>query len=293
MSRPSVSVIVPFRGSTAELEDTVSRLGAIELQDGDELVIVWNSSDAIPELESSLPQLQILPAPAEASSYYARNVGVRSSRNSWLLFVDGDCVPSTGILGSYFAQGEPPADVGIIAGGIVAVPGETVVERYATARDHLSQQRTLSAKPLGYGQTANLLVGRHVWDTVHGFAEGINSGGDADLCWRARYVGVKLAYEPSAFVSHRHRRSVGALWKQHVKYGRGQRWLTSRHLDAGPKGPPIVLCLRALMRLPLAVARGNPERVRFAFLDLLSWLGLCVGWFRTNAAVVTLQEPTP
>ncbi len=285
MARPNVSVIVPFRGSATELAEVAARLGEIELHEDDELIIAWNSGDEIPPLESGRPQLRVLPAAAEASSYYARNVGVRSSRNSWLLFIDGDCWPSTDILDSYFASSEHD-DAGIVAGKIDAVPGKTAVERYAISREHLDQLKTLAAQPLAYGQTANLLVARSAWDAVGGFSEGINSAGDADFCWRAQYAGVKLRYEASAVVLHRHRRTVGDLWEQHVKYGRGSRWLAARHPNTCPKIPPIVLVVRAAGRLPLTVARGNPERIRFAFLDLVSWTGLCVGWFRSNAAPV-------
>ncbi len=289
MARPNVSVIVPFRGSAAELAAAAGRLGQIKFHEDDELIIVWNSPDEIPQFQSSLPQLRILPAVAEASSYYARNVGVRSSRNSWLLFIDGDCRPSAEILDSYFADSDP-SDAGIVAGKIDAVPGDTVVERYAISREHLDQRKTLAAEPLSYGQTANLLVARSAWDAVGGFAEGINSAGDADFCWRAQRAGVKLRYEPSAVVLHRHRQTVGDLWTQHVKYGRGGHWLASRHRGICPKGPPIVLGLRAAGRLPLTVVRGNPERITFAFLDLVSWAGLCVGWFCSNAAPV-IQPP--
>lgn len=285
MDRPTVSVIVPFRGSAAELADVAACLGQIEFHEGDELIVVWNSSDKIPEIESVPKQLRLVPASAEASSYYARNVGVRSSRNSWLLFIDADCQPSAGILDAYFA-GTEHHDAGIVVGKIDAAPGDTAVERYAMSRGHLNQEKTLAAEPLGYGQTANLLVERSGWDAVGGFTEGIHSGGDADFCWRAQYAGIKLRYEPSAVVLHSHRQTVGALWQQHVKYGRGSRWAAARYPNSGPKAPPTMLVLRAAGRLPLTVARGNPERIAFAFLDVVSWAGLFVGWFRSNAAPV-------
>jgi hypothetical protein len=267
-----------------ELAEVVFRLEKIEYQDGDELIIAWNSADSIPQVQSTAP-LRVLPAVAEAGSYYARNVAVRASHNSRLLFIDGDCWPAADILGAYFGSGEH-GDAGIIAGKIDAVPAETAVERYAVSREHLNQEKTLAARPLAYGQTANLLVARSVWDAVGGFTEGINSAGDADFCWRAQYAGVSLGYEPAAVVLHRHRRSIRDLWEQHVKYGRGWRWSVARYPGATETGPPISATLRAGGRLLATVARGRPERIRFAFLDVVSWTGLCVGWFRSNAAPV-------
>ncbi len=289
MARPNVSVIVPFRGSATELTEVVDRLAQITFHDDDELILVWNSGEEIPPVQSSLAQLRVLPACAEESSYYARNVGVRSSRHSWLLFIDGDCWPAAEILDEYFASGEVD-NAGLIAGKIDALPGSTLVERYALSRAHLDQQKTLAAEPLPYGQTANLLVSRSAWEAVGGFAEGINSGGDADFCWRAQYAGVELRYAASAIVRHRHRQTVGDLWEQHIKYGRGARWTTARHRLNSDKGPPVVPVLRAAGRFPLTVARGNPELISFAFLDVVSWAGLCVGWFRSNTAAV-IQPP--
>lgn len=284
MLRPSVSMIVPFRGTAEELAQTVERLGALHRQDADELILVWNSADRVPGLPPMADWLQICVAAVQASSYYARNVGVRSSRNDWLLFVDADCSPSPALLDLYFAGGEYPADVGVIAGGIVGTPGDTLVERYANARDHIGQRHTLGAKPLGYGQTANLLVRKKVWSELGGFAEGIISGGDADFCWRAQLSGVTLSYAEAAVVHHHHRQSIADLWRQYRKYGRGQRWLDARFRGAWPESlesRPSPYTVRDL--LGIAISRSR-ESVLFVLLDSLTWVAFRDGWIRSNAA---------
>lgn len=169
-------MIVPFRGTETELAETVSRLARVRHNPCDQIILVWNSADPPPPLVHHPEWLQICVASAEASSYSARNVGVAASESDWLLFIDADCSPNPEILDLYFPIGERSDEVGIVAGGIVGAPGSTVVERYACAREHLDQRHTLKLKPIGYGQTANLLMRARVWRALGGFAEGITSG---------------------------------------------------------------------------------------------------------------------
>ncbi len=286
-------MIVPFRGTETELAETVSRLARVRHNPCDQIILVWNSADPPPPLVHHPEWLQICVASAEASSYSARNVGVAASESDWLLFIDADCSPNPEILDLYFPIGERSDEVGIVAGGIVGAPGSTVVERYACAREHLDQRHTLKLKPIGYGQTANLLMRARVWRALGGFAEGITSGGDADFCWRAQLAGIKLEYEPAAVVEHQHRQSVKALWSQYQRYGRGQRWLHDRFGDtwaerSTPSSPSQVA--QALMKV---LRSGPADAPRFLLLDAVVLAALRSGSSKSNTAPLLPASEQP
>src|SRR3954463_12906625 len=112
MARRPVDVVVPFRGSPAELEELRGRLGALELGDGDTLVLVDNTPGQGPAADSEVP-----------TPGYARNRGAQRGSADWLVFLDADVAPSPDLLDRYFdpAPGERTA---LLAGGVLdqAVP---------------------------------------------------------------------------------------------------------------------------------------------------------------------------
>ena len=85
--RPSVSVVVPFRGD----EDAASRLrrtlGTLRRAQGDELIVADNTDEGVagPTLA---PVAKVVRATSEPSSYHARNCGARPARGDWILFLD-------------------------------------------------------------------------------------------------------------------------------------------------------------------------------------------------------------
>src|ERR1700739_4442515 len=90
LSRPAVSVIVPFAGSAEESAAPFDALAALRRAPDDELIVVDNSgASAVP----SRAGVRVIEATQQASSYYARNEGAAVARNPWLLFIDADCLP--------------------------------------------------------------------------------------------------------------------------------------------------------------------------------------------------------
>lgn len=285
--RPSVSVVVPFVGTDDELQELIARLEEMTLTGDDEVLVAWNSLAPPPMAGLVNTRVQIVTGSCEKSSYHARNLGVLASRNDWLLFIDGDCEPSRDLLAAYFADGEFPAATAVVGGGIIAASGDTLIERYTASRHHIDQVKTLAVKPMGYLQTANLLVQRSWWTALGGFTEGITSGGDADFCWRAQLAGAHLEYRPGAYVRHYHRRTLKTLGQQFDKYGRGVGWLNSRHPTLTIRMSPqkyVVLQLGNVVLGAVAALRGQWEEVEFRLLDLFCLAAYRRGHAKSNVA---------
>jgi|SRR5215218_458268 len=234
--RPSVSVVVPFRGNRAAAERLHAALGNLDLRAGDEVVVADNTAEGVLGTVE-VGDVRVVLATRERSSYHARNAGVGATSNEWILFLDADCTPQPGLLDAYFA--EPIAgDCGVVAGQILGEPDQTsFAARYARSRNLLDHTDGLIRADGGGAAAGNLLVRDVAFEQIGGFAEGIRSGGDIDLCRRLGNDGWRLGFRPQAVVHHRHRASLPSLLGAVARYGAGARWLNERYPGSSPPWP--------------------------------------------------------
>ena len=252
MTRPSVSIIVPFAGSDAALDAVFEVMAGVALRPGDELLIADNRPR---------PDPRAIDASGPASSYFARQVAADRARGEWLVFVDADTVPEPDLLDAYFAPA-PGDGTGILAGGIVdGVERDTPVARYIERRRKLDQATTLAHPRRPYAQTANVAVRRRAFESVGGFAGPILSGGDADLCWRLQEAGWGLEERPNAVVRHRNRATLRALLGQLHRHGAGMMWLERRYPGSFPPPTP-----RELLGRSRLLTRGPDGAIDFLAL---------------------------
>jgi GT2 family glycosyltransferase len=287
-----VSVVLPFHGTPEEAGRALDALVAIDRTPEDELIVVDNSSAGIVPARAGV---RVVPADAEHSAYYARNIGSAAATNAWLLFVDADCRPRVDILARYFDA--PAADsVGALIGEVVGVgEQDALVARYARARGHLGQLAHWTFPFRPWGVTANLLVRREAWASVGGFHEGIRSAGDTEFSWRIQDAGWKLDYRPDAVVEHWHRDSVRRLARQGARYGAGRAWVMRRYPGSLPK--PLLLrpVGRSVAGIVVWTATGQFERALFKALDAVFVTGEWVAFRLSNTPPVSrsAQAGTP
>ncbi|WP_263971600.1 glycosyltransferase [Leptolyngbya ohadii] len=248
-SLPTVSVIVPIYNGEADLPELIQCLQAQRYPtDRVEYLLVDNGSrDRTSELLQSILhslsltqdniRVRVLSETQIQSSYAARNCGIRATSSEILAFTDADCRPQPDWLLHLvqpFVQkvGQPEIDpeinleIGVVAGEILPLSGNTLLERYADRHEILSQRHTLSHSFYSYGQTANLAVRRQALEQVGSFRPWLTTGGDADLCWRIQQTGSwQLQYAEQAIVQHRHRSTCRELRHQWMRYGRSNRYL--------------------------------------------------------------------
>jgi GT2 family glycosyltransferase len=283
MSRPAVDIVVPFAGSDAALDELLARLAPITRRTGDSLTVVDNRRDGVDRGG------EVIAAPDQQSSYYARNRGAERGSAPWILFIDADVDPLPDVLDRYF---DPPADddVGLLAGGVRDAPlpaDPTRAERYAVAAEQMSQTRTLRAGPWAYAQTANAAVRRAAFEQVGGFTEGIRSGGDADLCFRLRVAGWKLDSREHAHVIHHNRASTRAFLRQKARHGAGAAWLNKTYPGSFPARDRRDLTRRLLRELKMSVpllARGRAGEAADLLFPTLSVWAFELGRFLPNKA---------
>lgn len=232
MAEPKVSVVIPIYNGEKDLSELLTCLQAQTYPPAavEYLLVNNNSQDRTLELLQTAAEhltlsLQVLSENQIQSSYAARNAGLRVAQGEIIAFTDADCRPLPHWLANLMAPFSNP-EIGIVAGEILALAGETLLERHASRQNTLSQKHTLAHPFCPYGQTANLAVRRTILEQVGLFRPYLTSGGDADLCWRIlQQTPYKLKFAESAIVLHRHRSTWQELYRQWRRYGESNRYL--------------------------------------------------------------------
>jgi GT2 family glycosyltransferase len=232
--RPSVDVVLPFRGSDEQLGQVVRRLDALILRSGDTITVCDNRPGAAGAPDRG--SVRIIAAGELQTSYHARNRGVAQGTAAWIVFLDADVIPAPDLLDCYFRR--PPGErAGILAGTVVdeEPAAGAAAARYAWLKSSMSQEITLAGDEWAFAQTANAAVRRAAFDQVGGFEQRVRSGGDADLCFRIRAAGWTLERREEAAVVHRNRQTVPRMLAQRGRHGAGAAWLSQRWPGALPR----------------------------------------------------------
>lgn len=303
MSRPEVSVVMPFAGDELAAEAAVRALLALELRPGDELILADNSGVAVAQ-----DGVAVVLAGGERSPAHARNAGAARAHGEWILFLDADCQAPAALLDAYFAA--PVAgDVGALAGEVVPMPGgETLASRYGSARSFLSQQAHLNHPYRPRAVAANLLVRRAAFEQIGGFYEGVRAAEDTDFSWRLQQAGWRLELRRGAEVEHRYRVTLRELRRQWRGYAAGRAWLGRRYDGFTPQ-PAVSRAFGRLHRGGIragrpALGRGAPaprgapaanvgrlERGRYLALDALLSVDELAGLALSNRAAGRASAP--
>jgi cellulose synthase/poly-beta-1,6-N-acetylglucosamine synthase-like glycosyltransferase len=231
---PQVSVIIPIYNGEADLPDLIEclRSQTYPRQGIEYLLVNNNSSDRTLEIINTAAsaaseglKLAALREDNIQSSYAARNQGIRAARGEILVFTDADCRP----LPDWVEQIVQPfvkPEVGIVVGELIALPGNSLLEKYAERYKVMSPKFLLEHPFCAYGQTANLAVRRQILQQVGLFRPYLTTGGDADICWRIqRDTHWKLVFNERAIVRHRHRSNLKELRSQWRRYGQSNKYL--------------------------------------------------------------------
>ncbi|MDB9494381.1 glycosyltransferase [Spirulina major CS-329] len=287
-----VSVIIPIYNGAEDLPDLLAGLRSQTYdRTAVEYLLVDNHSQdqtsvivqqAVQEFAAQGITLRSLQEFEIQSSYAARNAGILAAQGEILAFTDADCRPEPGWLANLVAPFADPG-VGLVAGEVVALPGNSLLERYADRNETLSQRHTLNHPFRPYGQTANLGVRRDLLVEIGLFRPYLTTGGDADLCWRLlAQTQCRWEFAPTAVVKHRHRCTLAELRQQWRRYGRSNRYLHELHgvplmRSLTPREALYRLSRWAVKELPPALLRGRWLDAVNTPLDLITFAARSAG----------------
>jgi succinoglycan biosynthesis protein ExoA len=285
--RPFISVIVPVRNEAAFIRRTLTQLLEQEYDpDAFEVLVADGASTddtaaIVREMAAGRSNLRLLPNPKRWSSA-GRNLGIRAARGDIIVIVDGHC----DLANPHYLRDLAEAFVRSGADCVgrpqpLEVAGATPVQRaIATARSsrlghHPDSFIYSAAERFVPPQSVAVAYRRSVFETVGLFDESFDACEDVEFNHRVDRAGLSCFFTPRARVRYFPRSSLGGLFKQMVRYGRGRVRLLRKHPETfRPAGfLPALFLAGVALGLPLA---GLSPLLALAFFGTLALYGLTV-----------------
>jgi len=210
----SVSIIVPAYNAEKNISKLLeSLLNQDYPKEQLEIIIVDNNSDDKTKRIVEQYPVKIFDEKNIQSSYAARNLGIRNSKNDILVFTDADCcVDSHWIKNGVKCLNSEDAD--LVAGNVIFNKKSkfNLIEIY-DSNMYLQQEYNAS---IGTSTTANLFIRRNVFDSL-GLFPVVSSGGDVRWVKLASNNGFKITYCKNAKVFHSARRNLEEIIKKEIR----------------------------------------------------------------------------
>lgn len=221
----AISVIIPIYNAECFLNDLFGAIEKNEFEDQDEVLLIDNgSTDKSLELcygrRDLFPNLyKVFSFTEKASSYAARNYGVKLAKGQILVFTDSDTKPVSNwlkIIRNSIRTGE------VIAGKIYLDNIDNGLWETFDQIAHLNSEKNAINNCVA---TANMAVTKHDFLKVGLFEERF-SGGDYEWSQRAVKNGLNILFIPEAMVHHPTRKSFEQILKkeQRIAFGTGNHY---------------------------------------------------------------------
>jgi polysaccharide deacetylase family protein (PEP-CTERM system associated) len=293
---PFVSVVVPVRNEEAFISRTLDQLLAQQYEPDrfEVLVADGGSTDATPEVvkeyEAAHANVRLLDNPGRLSSA-GRNAGVRASRGDLIVVIDGHCeLDNARHLAALVEAFEHSGADCVGRPQPLEVPGASRVQRaIAAARasplghhpdSHVYSDRAGFVPP----QSVAVAYRREVFEQVGLFDERFDACEDVEFNHRVARAGLRCYFTPRVGVRYFPRASLGGLFRQMMRYGRGRVRLLRKHPDTFtlPGFLPAAL-LGGMVAGPLLALAGSA--LAWAYLGSLIAYGVAVLGFSIALAV--------
>ena len=263
----SISVIVPVRNEARFIERTLTQLVAqdYDSQRFEVLVVDGQSTDGTSDLVAQFAaqhpdqNVRLFDNPRRLSSA-ARNIGTREARGDVVVIVDGHCE----LNGQYLTR---LADAFSRSGADcigrpqpLDIDGATVLQRaIAAARSsrlghHPDSHIYSSAEGFVPAKSVAVAYRLSVFEKVGPFDETFDACEDVELNHRIDRAGLRCFFTPLVAVHYAPRATLGGLFRQLVRYGRGRVRLARKHPETFSWGllPPTLLVAGLVVGLPLS-----------------------------------------
>jgi glycosyltransferase involved in cell wall biosynthesis len=240
-----------------------------------------NTSDICNMMSKVLPNMRYVSVETNIGLGSARNLGIRSARGDYLLFVDDDCIANEDWaerLSSVFDR-EP-----IVAGSILSPTINYIKLCHNLAHFYLFMPgRKGDSREFIAG--ANMGMKRTVLEEINGFEEGRRTAEDMEFILRARQKGYRIYFASDAIVTHDpDRSSLSAIFKYSSEHASATILMRKqyRSLLRTPfvLRSPILILLTApiiALRVTLGIYLGNLNIIKL-FWTAPAVYGLKMAW---------------
>jgi GT2 family glycosyltransferase len=315
----TVSVVVATRDRPDELQRCLRSLESQRANRRIEIVVVDNNpaSGLTRRALREFPDALVVGEPRPGLSY-ARNLGIAAATGDIIVTTDDDVTCPDDWIERLVAPFQRD-DVMIVTGNVLPAELETSAQRVFESYGGLGrgwQRRIVDAEWFAQfrravptwrlGCTANAAFRRSIFanpniglmDEALGAGTPTGCSEDTYVFYRVLKAGFAIAYEPDAFVWHRHRSSMTAVGRQIYSYAKGHAayQLTTWLRDGDRRG-----LTRLLYELPAVYTRRAWQRIRrqsnypitFVLLEVLGTLAGPLALWRSRRRVRRLWPSTP
>jgi len=216
-----ISVIVPVYNGEDVIADCLKALlnqkypknkyETIAVDDG--------STDDTAKIVSEFKKVKLI-RQKHAGPATARNFGVKKSKGEIVLFIDADCIPPRDWIKNMVEPFKSKRIVGV-GGSYRTLNKNSLIARFA-GYEIEERHRVLGKKRfVDFVGTFSAAYRKNVFTRFGGFDTSFttSSGEDPELSFRINKAGLKMIFQPKAFVYHRHPDTIQKFLRQ--KYWRG------------------------------------------------------------------------
>ena len=287
--KPAVTVVVPARNEQASIGGCLDSILAQDWEDLEVLVVDADSTDAtrqvVAERRRHDHRVRLIHNPRRIIPV-ALNLALAEAAGTWLVRVDAHSTVPTDYVRRAVEHLETGA-FGAVGGrkdGVGRTPAGRAVAAAMASRFGVggstyhfgTEQCDVDHVPFG-AYPVELLRSFRGWD------ESLRVNQDFELDFRLRRAGHRILFDPKLRIEWQSRQSVGELFRQYHRYGKGKAAMASLHptsLRARHFAAP------SLVLLVLGAAALAPRRPRAAAALVSPYvLALSVATTRTAAAL--------
>lgn len=216
----SATVLIPVRDRPAELARCLASLGSEHA-----VVVVDDASEQPGTVAKVCAEhgARYLARPVNGGPAAARNSGLAVIDTEFVLLLDSDCIPPTGLITALAGHFADPA----VAAVAPRVLGDTAYRSPLDLGDRPAN--VAPGRAVSYVPTAALLARRAA---LPPFDEQLRFGEDVDVIWQLVSAGHRVRYEPRVLVTHREPPSRRDLLRRRFCYGSSAAPLAARHPGA-------------------------------------------------------------
>ncbi len=282
---PFLSVVMPVRNEEACIGTILDSLLQQDYNPERFEILVCDglSSDRTPQIVAQYEaktagRVRLVANPARLSSA-GRNCGVRASRGDIVIFVDGHCsIPSKAMLSNVAGvYSSTVADVLCrpqpLSANLTSAVQKAICQARSSTIGHGRDSTIFSLTQRAYiaPDSSGAIYRREVFDRVGFYDESFDACEDVEFNVRCREAGMLAYTSPGITVEYEARRSLGGLWKQMMRYGRGRVRLYRKHPESFSIAALAPALFLLLLASSLALSVVSPYSLGFAAVLLASY----------------------
>jgi cellulose synthase/poly-beta-1,6-N-acetylglucosamine synthase-like glycosyltransferase len=279
-AEPLVSVVIPARDEQGAIERAVQSVQGQSHRNLQIIVVDGGSQDRTADLVKAIaaddPRVEIL---HNAAGIIPRslNLALAAARGMWLVRVDAHAtVPVDYVerIVEHFRSGDW-GGVGGRKDGVGTGPvGEAIAAAMASrfgvgnSTYHYATEPA-DAEHIPFGAYPVALARE-----LGGWDERLRVNQDFEFDFRVRQAGHKLLLDPDLSISWESRQSIGALYSQYLRYGRGKAKVAGLHPSSVRARHLTAPLLVATLAAAVVSARRRPSRAALLTAPYLAGVGL-------------------